>query len=226
MKIAAIETSGRIGSVAMADAERVLEARRFTHGRRHAVELLGLLAEMAENLGWKPDDLDYLFLSIGPGSFTGLRIGVSLAKTLSLTCGVKLIAVPTVDVLARNAPPEAENIAVILDAKRRQVYAARFHRKGDDMIKVVDACLTDPGEFIREAPRPIWLLGEGVAYHREALSGEGILEPPPEAARARAEVVVELGRREVKQNRFADPAALIPLYIRPPEAEEKWQKKR
>src|SRR5215471_10171680 len=102
----AVETSGRIGSIAVVENETVLEEESFEHGLQHAA----MIDRLCRKRGWAPQDLQELYVSAGPGSFTGLRIGITLAKTLALATGVKMVAVPSVKVLAENAPQEAKQL--------------------------------------------------------------------------------------------------------------------
>src|SRR6476660_6182130 len=124
----AIETSGRIGSVALIDENGAIEEREFPHGLQHAAGLIPLMDEMCQASGWTPADLRQVYVSAGPGSFTGLRIGITLAKTLAFATGARLVAVPTMRVLVENAPPEARHVIVVLDAKREQIFTARFEK--------------------------------------------------------------------------------------------------
>ncbi|HXE54444.1 MAG TPA: tRNA (adenosine(37)-N6)-threonylcarbamoyltransferase complex dimerization subunit type 1 TsaB, partial [Tepidisphaeraceae bacterium] len=100
----AIETSGRISSVAIVEDGRVLGEDQFPHGLQHAAEIIPRIDRLCRSHDWAPADLRELYVSAGPGSFTGLRIGITLAKTLALATGAKIVAVPSVRVLARNAP--------------------------------------------------------------------------------------------------------------------------
>src|SRR5437763_630298 len=122
----AIETSGRVGSVALVQDGAVLAEDEFPHGLKHAAEMIPRIDRLCRAMDWRPNDLQEVYVSAGPGSFTGLRIGITLAKSLSLATGARLIAVPTVRVLVRNAPPEANNVVIVLDAKRDQIFSARF----------------------------------------------------------------------------------------------------
>ncbi len=111
-KILAIETSGRIGAVALARGADLERTAEFRADHNHAVELLPTISRLCTEAGWNPGDLEHLYLSIGPGSFTGLRIAVTLARTLALAVQVKIVAVSTLKVLAQNAllapkPPPA-----------------------------------------------------------------------------------------------------------------------
>src|ERR1051325_7330032 len=110
----AIETSGRIGSVALVDETGAIKEREFPHGLQHAAGLIPLIDELCSARGWKPADLREVYVSAGPGSFTGLRIGITLSKTLAFVTGAKLVAVPTMRVLVENAPSEARHVIVVL----------------------------------------------------------------------------------------------------------------
>src|SRR5688572_5406356 len=110
-----------------------------------------MIDRLCREQGIGPKDLAELYLSIGPGSFTGLRIGVTLAKTMSLTTGVKIVAVPTVNVLAANAPPDAKHVIIVLDAKRDQIFTARFDGGGN---VVEEAHLDALTAMLERSPRP------------------------------------------------------------------------
>ncbi len=296
----AIETSSRIGSVALVHGDSVIAEQTFAHGLQHAAEMLPQLDRLCRAQGWSPRDLTELFLSIGPGSFTGLRIAVAMAKSLALATGVKLVAVPSLRVLVENAPPSATHAVAALDAKRGQVYAATFHRaapppranatanaapgpvpatsegpgdgrKGDnggkgDIHRFFDnekmdvtfsvagasagpgvsaatgpSASVDPGAcdwietepprldtleaILSRSPRPVHLIGDAIAYHRDALDKHdpGVILAPEETWRPQARTVARLGIAMAAAGLFTDPMTLRPLYIRRPEAEEKWE---
>ena len=106
----------------------MLAEREFESGLQHAAQIIPIIDELCRSQGWSPGEVEELYVSAGPGSFTGLRIGITLAKTLALATGVKLVAVPTVRVLVENAPAEARHVVIVLDAKRDQIFTARFER--------------------------------------------------------------------------------------------------
>jgi tRNA threonylcarbamoyladenosine biosynthesis protein TsaB len=181
-----------------------------------------ILDRLCRQRGWRPRDLEHLYVSAGPGSFTGLRIGITLAKTLAFATGLKLVAVPTVRVLAQNAPADAQHLIIVLDAKRDQIFTARFERQENEWIEREPAHLDALTEMLARSPRPVTLLGEGIPFHQKFLPEDaGILLTPPEAWRARAAAVAQLGLRAAARGEFTDPYHLVPIYIRKPEAEEK-----
>jgi len=231
----AVETSGRNGSIASVDAGAVREELEFPHGLRHAAEILPLIDRLCRNRGWSPADVQHLYVSAGPGSFTGLRIAVTLAKTMAFATGVKLVAVPSVRVLAHNAPPDARHVVIVLDAKRDQIFTARFERAADAdddpdaaWVEREPARLDALSAVLARAPRPVHLLGEGIPYHLQFIppTDPAVIVTPEPLWRARASVVAAIGGTMAATGQFADPDRLTPIYIRPPEAEEKFDKAR
>ena len=217
----AIETSSRVGSIAVVQEGRVLAEQQFEHGLQHAAQIIPIIDSLVASQQWKPRDVEELYVSAGPGSFTGLRIGITLAKTLALATGVKLVAVPTVRVLVENAPPDAKHVVLVLDAKREQIFTARFERMNDQWVEREAAHLDSLAEMLKRAPRPVHLLGEGIPYHEKFIPRQdaNVLETAAELWRPRAAVVAMIGSM---MREFTDPNRLTPIYIRKPEAEEKW----
>lgn len=224
IRVLAIETSGRSGSVALGEDDRIIAEGAFAHGLQHAAKLLPMIDDLTRHAGWRPNDIDHVYLSIGPGSFTGLRIGVTLAKTLAMATGAKIVAVPSARVLLENAPAEATEVVIVLDAKRGQIFTARYARTAanEDWNELEPAHLDTLAAILARAGRPVHLIGEGIPYHQAALVGEaGVIVTDSPLWQARASAVFALGRTAAVGNSFADPLTLTPLYVRLPEAEEK-----
>lgn len=221
----AIETAGRDGSVALVESGEIVAEASFAGGFKHAAGLLPLIDLLMRERGWAPGDLNQLYVSAGPGSFTGIRIGVTAAKALALAVGVRLVAVPSLAVIVDNAPAEAVHAAVLLDAKRGQVFVARFERTDLGWTEREPAHLEALAEVVQRAPRPLYLLGEGLTQHRQYLLPDesGVIVTDAELWRPRATVVAGLGMRLAAAGHFAEPDELLPTYIRMAEAEEKYQ---
>ncbi|HEY2589066.1 MAG TPA: tRNA (adenosine(37)-N6)-threonylcarbamoyltransferase complex dimerization subunit type 1 TsaB [Tepidisphaeraceae bacterium] len=224
----AIETSGRTGSIALVDDERVMVEDEFPHGLQHAAEMIPRIDRLCHDRGWSPQDIEELYVSAGPGSFTGLRIGITLAKTLAFATGARIVAVPSIRVLAHNAPPEANELIIVLDAKRNQIFTARLLRAEQGWIEAEPAHLDDLGSMLVRAGRPVHLLGDGIPHHQKFIppGDPGIVLTPPETWRPRAAAVASEGVRLSAAGAFTDPDRLTPIYIRKPEAEEKWEQGR
>jgi len=235
----AIETSGRIGSIAVVADNQILAEEQFPHGLQHAAHIVPMIDRLTRGQGWTPRDIEHLYVSVGPGSFTGLRIGVTLAKAMALTTGVKIVAVPSVRVLVENAQEDAQHVNIVLDAKRDQIFTARFERQPSGWMEREPAHLDDLASMLARCPRPAHLIGEGIPYHQKFIPKEQVTSSPPSTGerwsgagviitdqtlwRARASVVAMIGTQLARQNHFADPMTLTPIYIRRPEAEEKFE---
>jgi len=221
----AIETSGQVGSVALVEGDTILPEATFPHGLRHAAGLIPLIDRLCRARDWSARDINEIYLSIGPGSFTGLRLAVTFAKTFALATGAKVVAVPTLSVLVENAPPEAADVIVVLDAKRDQIFTARYTRATPDQVwsQVEPAHVDTLAAMLARAPRPVVLLGEGIPFHRQFIPADsGIDLSSEDSWRARATTVARLGVTASARGDFADVLRLAPTYIRLPEAEEKW----
>jgi len=129
-RILAIETSGRHGSIATLtgepDSAKLLQQIALTSDQRTAQSLAPALKSLLTHSGWTPAEIELVAVAIGPGSFTGLRIGVTTAKAFAYAVNAEAIGVNTLDVLARQAPPSAAPLWTVLDAQRQELFAARF----------------------------------------------------------------------------------------------------
>lgn len=212
----------------MALGPQLLAEQSFSAKTQHARELLPTLAALYEQCAWRPGEVDECYLSIGPGSFTGLRVAVAFARHLSLAAGARLCAVPTLDVIAANAlslsaPPE--RLAVILDAKRGQVFGATFTREGETYRRDGEARLVEPAALLHEGTR-LAVMGEGIDYHRAAVEASGATIIERTLWTPRAGAVHRLGGEMSRAGRFTPRRELVPFYLRRPEAEEVWEKRQ
>jgi tRNA threonylcarbamoyladenosine biosynthesis protein TsaB len=147
--ILAVETSGRAGSAAIALGQKLLDETTFSGPMRHSAELFPAVCNLLNRFDRKPKDIEHIYISIGPGSFTGLRIAATLAKTMNLANNAKIVAVDTLDIIAANVTTVAtktlpqlsshespvtshETIATILDAKRSQFFIAVYQRTSNE----------------------------------------------------------------------------------------------
>jgi tRNA threonylcarbamoyladenosine biosynthesis protein TsaB len=233
--ILAVETSGRLGSVAVAAGEQILAETSFSGPMRHSAELFPAVSALLARFHRKPKDIEHIYISVGPGSFTGLRIAVALAKTMHLANAAKIVPVDTLDVIAANAidyvqekNARTDKFATILDAKRGQFYIAvykRLSRSTDTQYeKIQPDCLMTASQFLERFAHnaePIWLLGEGLVYHKDAFKAENIYFFEKKYWNPRAAKVHSLGWQLALQKKFADPLTLQPNYLLRPDAEVK-----
>jgi tRNA threonylcarbamoyladenosine biosynthesis protein TsaB len=115
----AIETSARIGSVSLGCGPDILETADLPQQRRHAIDLIPAIDRLCETAGATSDQIDRIYISLGPGSFTGLRVGITTAKTIAYATGCELYGIDSLQVVAANAPADGpDHLAVCLNAKR------------------------------------------------------------------------------------------------------------
>jgi tRNA threonylcarbamoyladenosine biosynthesis protein TsaB len=216
----AIETSSRHGSIALGCGDDLLETVDLPEQRRHAIELLPRIDQLCQSHGVRATDLAAIYVSVGPGSFTGLRIGITTAKTLGQVTGCDLFAVPTLDVVIENAPEEHPHVAVMLNAKRGQCFTGLYRRAEGRWHRLLEPTLMTPAQLCDEASAPPAIIGDHLPEY-DWPDGSTVL--PSRLATPRSEVVWRLGRTLAGQTQPIGPAELVPLYVRLPEAEEKWQ---
>lgn len=214
MKVLAIETAtGTAGAAVIVGGE--VQAEETRTARDHA-ELLSSLVETAlARAGVRVRDVDAVAVSCGPGSFTGLRIGLSFAKGLALATGAALIGVPTLEALAASSGIDSGWVVPILDARRGEVYSAKFVARGPGRLEAVSAPEVVPiATFLGRLERPAAFVGEGVqVYGRqiEAHMSPGSTLHPQVAPRA--SVVARIGLRLLECGEAARPAMLEPAYV-------------
>lgn len=220
----AIETSSRQGSISLGRGDQLLQTVELPGQQRHAIALMPAIDDLIGRHSMQPSSIDEIYVSLGPGSFTGMRIGLTIAKMLGRLLGAGLVGVPTLPVVAMNIPPAAGQwLAVCLNAKRGQMFTGIFQSSEDDScgwLSVGSPALLKPSEMLQAAGRPLWIIGDTLPDFDLPEQVE-ILSPMLAIPSSR--YVWQIGRRMAREGRFTDPVALLPQYIRLPEAEELWQ---
>jgi tRNA threonylcarbamoyladenosine biosynthesis protein TsaB len=216
-----LETSGRVGQVALARGDSVLDSRRLDEARRRARDLAPAVAALLAAQGWRPRDLDGVIVSRGPGSYTGLRVGVMSAKALAYATGCALLGVETFAAIALQVPPEVGVVDVVADAQQGRVYVQRFVRAAPDGPLVI----TEFTQRFDEPRADTWVAGPGLRVYGPRLA-EGWRVVPQEDWEPRPESLLRLGLARFLAGERDDVWALEPLYLRPSAAEEQWDRKR
>ena len=225
MKLLAIETTQSAGSLAVLADGNLLAELSLRQDQRSAQSLAPGLKAILAQVGWKPRDVELVAVTVGPGSFTGLRVGVTTAKTFAYSVRAEVLGVDTLEAIAAAVPPDVRTLAVAMDAQRGEVVARSFAR-GED------------GWFVPAGPARLveltaWLdslaIGTHVAsplLHKIA----GRLPPHAVAVDPRywcpaAASVGRLAARCYAAGQRNDLWTLVPHYCRPSAAEEKWAQK-
>jgi tRNA threonylcarbamoyladenosine biosynthesis protein TsaB len=213
----AIETSCRAGGVALGRGDELLGVIDFEASARHAVQLVPRLDELLEGASLRPKDVDELYVSVGPGSFTGLRVGLTVARTMGQMSGsLRCQAVPTTMAVAMQAADLPwDNLAVVLDARDARVYVSTFVRSEGSIVPQGEPRLVEIDQFLGDLRRPITLTGEGLSYHD--CTGSGISIAPPELYFPTARSIWRVGRQMARDGQYTEYNKLTPIYARLPE---------
>ena len=221
--ILAIETASPCGGVALVGEEVLGEitlASKETYSRR----LLQAMEYLFSQLKVDFEDIFAVAVSIGPGSFTGLRIGLATAKGLHFALGLPLVGVETLKALAANVSPTSKLICPVLDARRSQVYTALYRSRPGGLEELLPPSLLSPLKLTERIKEPTLFVGDGLLpfgeFFRERL-GQNFEAAPAYLKHPRAATVGILGRDKALAGDFDDPLRLLPLYLRPSEAELK-----
>ena len=229
----AIETSCRTGGAALGRGDQLLATVPFDAAGRHTTQLLDHLDGLLRAGGLRPEDLAEVYVSCGPGSFTGLRIGITVARTLAQALpGLRTVAVPTASGVAAGARDLAcEHLAVVMDYRDGEFFAALFRKSGQLPISTAEngdcpdfPALVRAEEFLSRAPRPLVVLGEALEFVK--LEAPGVTRGDPSLDLPAPEGVWRVGRRLARDGQFTDPPRLLPLYTRKPEAVRLWEKRK
>lgn len=216
-----LETSGRRGLVAVADGGVVREARRLDEARRNARDLAPAVAELLRGQGWKATDLDAVLVSRGPGSYTGLRVGIMSAKTLAYATRCALVGIDTFAAIAHQAPPECDRLNVLSDAQQDKVYAQSFARRGTSW-QPGELSIRPFSDWLSGRDPLAWATGPGLAKWRDKLPAD-VRCVDQDAWEPSAESLLAVGLARYQAGERDDPFALEPLYLRASSAEEQWQ---
>lgn len=205
MKLLAIDTSTDYLSLAVMNNDRVIARFHREAARNHSSLLVPMIDKLLNRAKLKLKDVDGFCIGIGPGSFTGLRIGVTTVKGLSFTLKKPIVTVPTLDAIAENAKNFRGIIIPILDAKKNKVYACIYKSDGKSVKRISKYLLLPINDLVKRikgVKEKIFFLGD-----MNGFIGDGIDWYP------KAEVVARLGLEKFKKMKFTRPEDLEPLYL-------------
>jgi len=229
MKILSIETSTMLGGVAIIDgaAGLIAETRlnvKTTHSERLMTAVNNTLIQSELTLA----DIDAFAVAAGPGSFTGLRIGLSTVKGLSYATKKPVVTVPTLEAFAWNFPYCNLPLCLMLDARRSEVYAAVYRWEENTFSTVLECVSIRPEALLETLQGRVLFAGEGVLVYREKILAimkeRAVIAPMDKMVPSPANVAV-LGMAKAARDEFAEISGAVPVYVRKSEAEVKWSGK-
>jgi len=228
MKILGVDTSTAVGSIGIIEDESVIAEYSLNVVASHSAKLMPAIDDALKRSALKIQELDAFAVAIGPGSFTGLRIGVGTVKSFCYALKKPIVGVVTLDVLAYNLKYADKLICPILDARKQEVYSA-IYRGGIKLVRRTDYLCAKIESILGNITEPTIFLGDGVNRYREVivqnLKERAIIAEPPFGF-CRGAVVALLGYERIANGESDDYFSITPFYIRKPEAEVRIESKR
>lgn len=225
MRILAADTSTPTGSVALMDGDRLLAEWTLHSGQTHNRRLLKTLDSLLREVGWALDQVQGFGVTLGPGSFTGLRIGLTTLKTLAWVTNRPYVGVSSLDALAAPLCHSSHPVCALLDAKKKQVYWALYRGDGaGGILRISPYRVMEPPSLVEHLTGPTLMVGDGWLLYRDffrEMLGNLAMEPPSPFHSIRASFVAQIACRRLLSGEAHDPLTSVPLYVRPSDAELK-----
>ncbi|MFD1780763.1 tRNA (adenosine(37)-N6)-threonylcarbamoyltransferase complex dimerization subunit type 1 TsaB [Fredinandcohnia salidurans] len=228
MKVLAIDTSNYVLGVAIVDEEKVIGEVITNLPKNHSVRVMPTIEQLMKECGIKPKELEKIVVAMGPGSYTGVRIGVTIAKTLAWSLQIPLVGVSSLEVVAANGRHFNGFISPLFDARRGQVYTGLYQYEGKRLTCVEEdkiILLADWLEELRKRETPVLFIGNDLVIHKEQIETDleqfAYVAPYTDWNPRPSELAV-LGMEKAP----VDVHTFVPNYIRLAEAEANWLGKR
>ncbi len=225
MKILAFDSTAKVASVAVSENEKILAQYSIDNGLTQSELLLPMAEDILRSLAISFNDIDAYAVSVGPGSFTGVRIGVSLVKGLAFGRNIPCIEVSTLEALAENLNGIDGIVFPCMDARRSQVYNAVFDSKGSDISRLCEDRAISLEELAKEVEattdRDVYICGDGYNVTKNFLSKNGIAvkETPALLINENAASVAKVAYRKFLSGEYKSDGDISPTYLRLPQAE-------
>ncbi len=224
MLILAFETSAKAGSVALLQDGLLLGESYQNTGLTHSQTIMAMAESLIAHCGYTPQDIEAVAVAAGPGSFTGVRIGVAAAKGFSWGKEIPCCGVSTLEAMAVHLGIYDGYVVPVMDARRNQVYTATFLAREGQLTRVCEdraICLEELGEELRQVTQPVFLVGDGSVLCHKTLSQTvpKLVMPPEHRMHQRAAGVGLVACQMLARGELCDGAGLTPNYLRLSQAE-------
>ncbi len=229
MLILAFETSAKAGSVALWQSGKLLGESYQNTGLTHSQTLLSMAENLIKSCGYTPQQVEAVAVAAGPGSFTGVRIGVAAAKGFAWGGELPCCGVSTLEAMAENFGVHEGYVVPVMDARRNQVYNSIFRAENGVLTRVTQdraISLTDLSAELSQCGGPIYLVGDGSRLTYQTLKIPGLILPPEHRMHQRAGGVALVAERMLQRGESCDAAALTPNYLRLSQAERERMEKQ
>ncbi len=221
MKLLTVDTSTSWCGLALSDDGTIIAETQVNLGRRLAADIVGQIDALLASVGLRPAELDGFGIAMGPGSFTGLRIGAATVKGLALATGKPVAGFSSLAMLAMNLSHAAHQVCPLFDARKQEVYAG-LYRCGEQPDPLIDDCVMPPERFIERLTSPTLFVGEGAVRYRALIEerlGANALFAPAYLNHPRAAAGAHLAHTAFSRGESIPLPLLSPRYLRSSEAE-------
>ena len=231
MKILAFDSTAKVASVAVTEGDRALLSYSIDNGLTQSELLLPMAESALKALRLTFSDVGAYAVTVGPGSFTGVRIGVSLVKGLAFAKDIPCVEVSTLLALAENLRGTDGIIVPVMDARRSQVYTAIFEGKDEELTRLTEdmaISLSELYEKLLVYEKKIYLVGDGYDVAYKALSEMGLENlgvTPPLLRLQNAASVGRVAARKIEAGEYTEDSKISPVYLRMPQAERERREK-
>lgn len=230
MKILSFDSATECATCAILDDEHLLGEITLNYKKQHSILIMPMIDELLKNTETTIDSIDGFVISKGPGSFTGLRIGMATFKGISAGLNKPIIGISSLDALAYNMAYTPGIICPIVDALRGNVYAAIYTFKDNNLTTLEEPMIIsieDLIEKIRALKLPVTFIGNGIYKYSELLKSSDLPLnfAPTHLNVVKASALGELGLLQLKEGKFSDSVTLSPIYLRKPQAEREYEEK-
>lgn len=231
MKILAVDTSSLVAAVAVTEDTVTLGEYLLNHRKTHSQQLMPMIQSLLRDLGMQPADVDVFAASEGPGSFTGLRIGITSIKAMAYAVNKPVMAVPTLDALAYNIYAPQVRICPMMDARNRQVYTA-VYQAGNPLPVPMTQAMGIPVEelaaLLKQEPTQVIFTGDAAGMYRSYLEqelGDSACFAPHNQTIQRASSVAAVAYWQMQQEGCQSSFDMVPFYLRKSQAERELDRK-
>lgn len=228
-----IDSSSIVATIAVLNEEKLMSEYIVNNKKNHSEKMMVVLKKVLEDLGITANDLDVIAVAKGPGSFTGIRIGMACVQGIAHALNKPMVGINTLDGLAYNLMGSKDLICPVINAQRQELYTSLYCHKNGELERLWDYKLIKADELAQELlnlNRKVVVLGDGVPLLKKALvinhtSIENIVPAHPVFSMPRASSIAAVALREYGKGNSQDCFSIKPFYIRKSNAEEKWEER-
>lgn len=230
MRILAVDTASKVAGAALIDGPKVLAESWLNTGKTHSQRFLPMVQDLLKNADASLQEIDGFAVTVGPGSFTGLRIGIATVKGFYQAVKKPVACVVTLDALSRNLLGTGGLICPIMDARKNEVYSALYREQNQKPVRITPYRAVNPGQLLKELAafkEKVFFAGDGVPIFREQIDqelGAQAFYAPTASCLIRPAQVALAGLEKFLEGNTAGGFEIQPLYLRPSEAEVKWNR--